>query len=74
MTYHQGCTHSNMNMMGATRGAGTVYPSEHMSLPPVFNVIRVARSLIFCLVYCILLSVLLAFFFCLLNCLSIYSF
>jgi hypothetical protein len=46
--------------MGVTIGAGTAYPSEALSLPPVVNRVRVTRSLVLyvyfvdrCLSFCI---------------------
>ena len=32
--------------MGFASGAGTAYPAEHMSSPPVFSGVRFTRSLI----------------------------
>ena len=49
--------------------------SEHQSSPPIFNEVRVTRSLVFCVVLCISLFVLLCF--CVGNCAvcpSIYGF
>ena len=39
-------------MTGGTGEAGTAYPSEAHEFTPVFSGIRVARSLIFCVVLC----------------------
>ena len=33
-------------LMGVSSGAGTSYPSEHLSSPPVFSGVRVIRSLV----------------------------
>ena len=43
---------------------------EHLSSPPVFSVVRVAQSLVFCLVFCVLLFVLVSFF---IYCLSFFD-
>ena len=43
---------------------------EHLSSPPVFNVVRFARSLVFYVMFCCSLFVLLSFFFLSLCCLS----
>jgi hypothetical protein len=37
--------------MGVTIGAGTAYPSEALSLPPVVNRVRVTRSLVLCVCF-----------------------
>jgi hypothetical protein len=37
--------------MGVTSGAGTANLPEHLSSPPVFSGVRVARSLFFCVVF-----------------------
>ena len=46
----------------ATSGARTAYPSEHLSTSPVFSGVRVARPLVFCIMFCrslfLLLSIL----------------
>ena len=42
---------------------------EHMSSPPVFSVVHVTRSLVFCVMFCRSLFVLLYFFFWPLCCL-----
>ena len=52
-SYYQVC-----NTTGAPCGAGTSYPS---AAPPVICVVRVVRSLVFCVVFCRLLFVLLSF-------------
>jgi len=44
-------------------GAGTVTLPEHLSSPAVFSGIRVALSLVLCLMFCRSLFVLLCFFF-----------
>jgi hypothetical protein len=38
--------------MGATSGPGTAYPSEAPELPRVFSWVRIARSLVFFVVFC----------------------
>ena len=43
------------NTMGATNGARTAYPSEHLSSSLFFSGVRVAQSLVFCVMYCRLL-------------------
>jgi uncharacterized membrane protein YbhN (UPF0104 family) len=69
-TYHRVC--NKRNTTGATCGAGTAYPSGALESPhPVFSGVRVARSLVFCVLFCrsvfvilflvIILSVLLRF-------------
>jgi hypothetical protein len=37
--------------MDATCGAGTATLPEHLSSPPVFSGVRVAPSLVFCVLY-----------------------
>ena len=39
--------------MGATSGAGTAYPSGIPEFTLRFSGVRVAQSLVFCLVFCI---------------------
>jgi hypothetical protein len=46
-------------LTGVSSGAGTVYPSEHLSSPPVYSRLRVTRSLVLyvcfvdrCLFFC----------------------
>ena len=56
----------NSNTTVVTCGAGTASHSEHPSSPPVISGVRVARSLVFCVMFCrslfvIVLSVLLLF-------------
>jgi hypothetical protein len=46
---------------------------EHMSLPPVFSAVRVARSFVFCVVFCRLWFVLLFFFYWPLCCLPFFD-
>ena len=50
MPYHRGCSQSNTS---ATNGAGTAYPTGVSEFTPVFGEIRVARSLVFYVVFCI---------------------
>ena len=38
--------------MGVTSGAGIDYPSGEPEFTPVFNAVRVTRSLVFCVVFC----------------------
>ena len=47
--------------MGATSGAGTIYPSGEHEFAPAFSEVRVARSLVFCVVFCRLLFVVFVF-------------
>ena len=54
MTYHRACIKSNTS--DAICGAGTAYPSGAHEFPG-FSRVRVARSLVFCLVFCRLLLV-----------------
>ena len=42
----------NSNMTGVTSGAGTVYPSDASEFTQVFCVVRVAQSLVFCVLFC----------------------
>ena len=51
----------NSNTMGVTSGTGTVNPPGAPELIPDFNGVRVARSLVFCVVFCRSLFVLLSF-------------
>ena len=46
------------NTMGATTDAGTAHLSGDPEFIPVFNRVRVALSIIFCVVFCRLLFVL----------------
>jgi hypothetical protein len=43
---------------------------EHLPLPPVFSEVRVARSLVFCMVFCVSLFIILLFLLWPLRCLS----
>jgi len=62
------------NTTDATNGAGTAYSSGAPHITSVFSGVRVARSLVFCVVvYCRSLFVLLSFFFCPLCCLSFFD-
>ena len=56
MTYHRVCYKSNTT--GADRGTGTAYPSGAPEFTSDFSGIRVAHSLIFCVVFCRSLSLL----------------
>jgi hypothetical protein len=48
--------------MGATSGTGTALPTGAPELTPVFSGVRVARSLVFCIVFCRSLFVLFVLF------------
>ena len=61
MTYDRVCNQGNTT--GVTSGARTAYPSEAPEFTPGFSGVRVARSLVFCVVFCRSLFVLLSFFF-----------
>jgi hypothetical protein len=61
MTSHRGCSESKA--MGATHGTGTAFT-------PAFSGVRVARHLVFSVMFCRWLFVLLSFFVSLLYCLS----
>ena len=50
MTYQRICNKSNIT--GATRGTGTAYPVSAHEFTPVFGEVRVARSLVFCIMLC----------------------
>ena len=50
MPYHRGYSQSNTS---ATNGAGTAYATAVSEFTPVFGKIRVARSLVFYVVFCI---------------------
>jgi hypothetical protein len=52
----------NSNTKGNNSGAGTAYPSRTPEIIPGFCGVRVARSLVFCVVFCRSLFVLLSFF------------
>jgi hypothetical protein len=49
MTYHRVCNY--IIMTGATSGAGTTHPSEHLSSPPVFRGVRIAWSFVLCVCF-----------------------
>jgi hypothetical protein len=57
MTYH--LVGNKSNTTDATCWAGTAFPSGHFSSLPVFNEVRVARSLVAYIVFCISLFILL---------------
>ena len=57
MTYQWACNH--INSTDVTSGAGTATLPEHLSSPPVFIVVLVARSLVFYAVFWKLLLLLL---------------
>ena len=59
-TYHKFCNKSNTT--GGTCWAGTAYPSRRPEFAPVFTGVRVARSVVFCVMLCRSLFVLLSFF------------
>ena len=61
MTYDRVCNKSNTTV--ATCVAVIANLPEHLSSPPAFSGVRVARSLVFCLMFCISLLVLLSFSF-----------
>ena len=69
-SYHMVFVSFNSNTTGVTHGTGTAYPSGALSSTPDFNGVRVARSLVFCVMFCRSLYVLLSFFFWPLCCLS----
>ena len=56
----------NSNTTGVTCGAGTANPD----FTPVLRGVRVARSLVFCVLFCRSLLVLMFFSFCPVYCLS----
>jgi len=60
MTYHRVCNKSNMT--GATCVAGTADPSGAPEFTLGFSGVRVARSLVFCVVFYKLLIVLVILF------------
>ena len=64
----------NSNTTYVTCEVGTANPPGAPEFTAVFNGVRVARSLIFCVMFCRLLFVLLFFFFCSLCCLSFFRF
>jgi len=44
-------TKTKVNAMGATSGAGTAYPSGAPEITPGFQWVRVARSLVLCVIF-----------------------
>ena len=68
---HRICSKSNTT--GATGGVGTAYPPGALAFIPGFGGVRVARSLIFCIMFCRWLFVLLSFFFWPLCCLFFFN-
>jgi len=50
MTYHQVCNKSDT--ISATSGGGPATFQEHLSSPSGFSAVRVARSLVFCVLSC----------------------
>jgi len=60
MAYLRVCNYSSVT--GGINRAGTAYPPEHLSLPSfLVSGVRIARSLVFCVMFCISLFVLLYF-------------
>ena len=51
-----GRTFNKINTMGANRRAGTAQPSGVSEFTPVFRVVHVVQSLVFCVVFCRSLS------------------
>ena len=74
MIYHRVCYKGYKT--GATSGVGTVTLPDHLDSSPVFSGVRVAQSLVFCVMLCISLLVPLSFFSCdhYIVCPSIYGF
>ena len=68
MKYHRVSNKSTSNTADAISGAGTVYTSGAPEFTPVFSGVRVAQSLIFCVVFFRLMLFLLSFFFWTLYC------
>ena len=65
---------NQINMTGATSGTGTAYPSWSTWVHPHILVgIRIAQSLVFCVLFCMLLFFLLSFSFRPLYCLSFFN-
>ena len=60
MIYH--LVRNRSNTTGATYEAGTAYPSRAPAFTADFSEVRVARSLVFCVMFCRSLFVLLSFF------------
>ena len=58
------------NMTGVTSGAELLTLPEHLCSPPLFSWVRVARSIVLCLVFCRSFFLLLTIFYCPLHCLS----
>ena len=73
MTYHRVCNKSNTT--GATSEGGTAYHyrAPKFTPPPIFSGARVARSLVFCVMFCKSLFIYLSFFFWSLYCLSFFD-
>jgi hypothetical protein len=63
----------NSNTTGVTCGAGDGTRTEHLNSSPVFSVVRVARSLVFYVMFCRSLLALLSVFSCPLYCLSFFD-
>jgi hypothetical protein len=63
----------NSNTAGVTCGTGSANPPKLPSLHSVFSGVRVALSLVFCVVFCRSLFVLLSFFFWPLYCLFVFD-
>ena len=53
----------NSNLMAATSGAGTTYPSGAHAFIPIFSVVHVAQTLAHCVVFCKSYFVFLFFFY-----------
>ena len=68
MKYHRVSNKNTSNTADAISGAGTVYTSGAHEFTPVFSGVRVAQSLIFCVVFFRLMLFLLSFFFWTLYC------
>ena len=49
--HHHKHTFQCCNTTNVTSGAGTTYPSEHLSSPPVFSKVSNVRSSVFCVVF-----------------------
>ena len=52
MTLWKVQSQKNRNTMGGTRGAGTAYSTGTPEFTPTFNVVCIASSLVFCVVFC----------------------
>ena len=70
MTYHWACKKNNTT--GATCGAGTAYTSGVFSFL-VFSLVRVAQSLVVCVLFCRSLFFLVSVFFWPWRCLSFFD-